>query len=384
MTNTTIVNLIKYAPILSPEDNIRRAVGLIRVCESSSLLVVDYGQVIGTLSEESITAFLAKSEDYKAALSEPIWQLITPGVTLINSSASVKQAAEIFTSSGCDVLPVIDNSAAFIGVLYRRDLVGLMTRNLRPPTVAGMATPLGVYLTTGSQSGGAGSLGLFLTGAALMLMMAIASFSVDSMVNLASKLTHMPFNHYLPSPTPTARFFIYDIVFYASVALTAGITLFLLHISPLAGFHAAEHMTVHAIEAGEELSSDIVRRMPRVHPRCGTNLLAAASIFLILTSKLSGQLAVLFAMMVVFLGWRTVGGWMQYYATTKTPSEKQLANGVAAGNELLDKYMANPNQKVTGFGKVWSMGFLQTSAGMASMFGVLSLLQLIFKVKLVP
>ena len=339
MTNKTIANLIKGAPVLTPEDNIRRAVGLIRACESSSLLVVQYGQVIGTVTEQTITAFLAQAQDNDIALSARVAPLISQGVTLINSSATLRQAAELFTSTGADVLPVIDNSAAFLGVLYRRDLVGLMTRNLRPPTVAGMATPLGVYLTTGSQSGGAGSFGLFLTGASLMLMMSIATSSVDGLVTLLSKLTHMRFDLYLAAPPLTTRFSVFDLVFYISVALTVGITLFLLHISPLAGFHAAEHMTVHAIEAGEELSSEVVRGMPRVHPRCGTNLLAASSVFLIITSKLSGQLAVLMAMLVVFLGWRTIGGWMQYYATTKTPTEKQLANGVAAGNELLDKYM---------------------------------------------
>ena len=75
---------------------------------------------------------------------------------------------------------------------------------------------------------------------------------------------------------------------------------------------------------------------------------------------------------------------MQYYATTRTPSEKQLANGVAAGNELLDKYMADPYRRVTNFGRVWNMGFMQTSAGMAAMFSVLSLLQAVFKIHLTP
>lgn len=384
MTNKNIANLIKGAPALSPDDNIRRAVGLIRTCNSSSLLVISYGQVIGTVTEQSIAAYLAQAEDIEVALSTRVEPLITQGVTLINSSATQRQAAELFAASGTDVLPVIDNSAMFLGVLYRRDLVGLMTRNLRPPTVAGMATPLGVYLTTGAQSGGAGSFGLFLTGASLMLMMTIATLSVDGLVSLLSKLTRMRFDLYIAYPPSTGRFTVFDLVLYGAVALTLGLTLLLLRLSPLAGFHGAEHMTVHAIEAGEELSPDIVRHMPRVHPRCGTNLLAGAGLFMIITSKLSGDFAVLLAMLVVFFGWRTIGGWMQYYATTKIPNEKQLANGVAAGNELLDKYMDDPNHRVTGYGRVWNMGFIQTSGGMAAMFGILSLLQMMLKIRLTP
>jgi uncharacterized protein YqhQ len=33
---------------------------------------------------------------------------------------------------------------------------------------------------------------------------------------------------------------------------------------------------VHAIERGEPLLAESVRAMPRVHPRCGTNIVAAA------------------------------------------------------------------------------------------------------------
>ncbi len=33
-------------------------------------------------------------------------------------------------------------------------------------------------------------------------------------------------------------------------------------------------MVVHAIEEGEDLTLEKVRPMPRVHPRCGTNLVA--------------------------------------------------------------------------------------------------------------
>ena len=38
-------------------------------------------------------------------------------------------------------------------------------------------------------------------------------------------------------------------------------------------YHGAEHMSIHAYEAGEPLSIESVRRYPPEHPRCGTSFL---------------------------------------------------------------------------------------------------------------
>ena len=38
-------------------------------------------------------------------------------------------------------------------------------------------------------------------------------------------------------------------------------------------YHGAEHMTIHALEAGDPLVVDAVRRHPTAHPRCGTEFL---------------------------------------------------------------------------------------------------------------
>jgi uncharacterized protein YqhQ len=48
-------------------------------------------------------------------------------------------------------------------------------------------------------------------------------------------------------------------------------------------------MVVHAIERGEPLVLEVVRRMPRVHPRCGTNLVAGIALFLGLANFLQGM-----------------------------------------------------------------------------------------------
>lgn len=375
--NTGVSQLTKSAPILTPDDTLRRAAGLIRASGASRVLVHEQGRIIGAVTERSVAAFLANSDDTEAVLDSPVRPLVEPNVVLVSSAASLRDAARIFVSSDSDVLPVIDRQGAYQGVIYRSDVVGLLTQNLRPPTVAGMATPLGVYLTTGSMSGGAGSLGLFLTGASLALMITIAGLVVDWLMKLFGTVTGIKIGVLLASVPLSQHPNLYDIPFYVSIVLSVLLFFVMLRLSPLSGYHAAEHMTVHAMEAGEALTAENVRNMPRVHPRCGTNLLAAAGVFLIIATRISSEFGVLVGLLVVVIGWRTVGGWLQYFVTTSRPSDRQLANGVAAGNELLRRYQEQPNVQLYGFRRIWKLGFIQTAAGM---FSMLWLVQTVLKV----
>lgn len=371
MTDRNILQLVRNTPVLNPEDTVRRAAGLVREFEGSELPVSRFGQVAGMVTERAIAAYLAAAEDLESALEAPVEPLVAGSPVLINSSSTLKGAASAFASAGTDTLPVIDNDSRFLGVLLRRDVIGLLTRTMRPPTVAGMATPLGVFLTTGSHTGGAGNLGLFLTGASLALMMFLSFLIVDGLAKLFGAFTGLPIVPLLASPPLTAMLNIYDLAFYVTTALSVVVFGVLLRLSPLSGYHAAEHMTVHAIEIGETLTVDAVRRMPRVHPRCGTNLLAAAGVFMIIVSRLSGGAAVMIALIVVVIGWRTVGGWLQYLVTTRNPNERQLASGVAAGTQLLERFQERPNHHLTGIERIWRIGFLQTAAGMATGYTIL-------------
>lgn len=38
-------------------------------------------------------------------------------------------------------------------------------------------------------------------------------------------------------------------------------------------YHGAEHMTIFAYESGDELTTELARSQPRLHPRCGTSFL---------------------------------------------------------------------------------------------------------------
>jgi len=54
-------------------------------------------------------------------------------------------------------------------------------------------------------------------------------------------------------------------------------------------YHGAEHMTIHALEAGDALTTDNVRRYPTAHPRCGTEFLVVVIILSIFAFSLVGR-----------------------------------------------------------------------------------------------
>lgn len=54
-------------------------------------------------------------------------------------------------------------------------------------------------------------------------------------------------------------------------------------------YHGAEHMTIHALEAGDPLSTDAVRRYPTAHPRCGTEFLVVVIALSIVAFSLVGR-----------------------------------------------------------------------------------------------
>lgn len=56
-------------------------------------------------------------------------------------------------------------------------------------------------------------------------------------------------------------------------------------------YHGAEHMTIHALEADQPLTTDNVRRHPTAHPRCGTEFLVVLIILSIIAFTLVGRQA---------------------------------------------------------------------------------------------
>ncbi len=54
-------------------------------------------------------------------------------------------------------------------------------------------------------------------------------------------------------------------------------------------YHGAEHMTIHALEAGRDLVPAEVRQFPTAHPRCGTEFLVVVIALSIVAFSLVGR-----------------------------------------------------------------------------------------------
>ena len=54
-------------------------------------------------------------------------------------------------------------------------------------------------------------------------------------------------------------------------------------------YHGAEHMSIHALEAGDPLTVEAVRRYPTAHPRCGTEFLVVVILVSIVVFSLVGR-----------------------------------------------------------------------------------------------
>jgi uncharacterized protein YqhQ len=54
-------------------------------------------------------------------------------------------------------------------------------------------------------------------------------------------------------------------------------------------YHGAEHMTIHALEAGDPLRPEAIRKYPTAHPRCGTEFLVVVILLSIIAFSLVGK-----------------------------------------------------------------------------------------------
>ena len=57
-------------------------------------------------------------------------------------------------------------------------------------------------------------------------------------------------------------------------------------------YHGAEHKTIHALEAGDPLTTDAVRKYPTAHPRCGTEFLVIVLVLSIIAFSIVGRQSV--------------------------------------------------------------------------------------------
>ncbi len=266
----------------------------------------------------------------------------------------------------CSALPVIDGEGRYRGMISRADVVAALGQQVRPPVVGGMATPLGVWLTTGNLSAGAPLLGLFLSGVVLAccymfshlaLLIGLSALNPQWAVLQASG--RLAANAGVPLTLNLLVALAQYGIFFAAMRLL-----------PMSGIHAAEHQTVWAIERGLPLTPEIVGEMPRAHPRCGTNLVALLGLILITFQHLpladprfAPDLALL-TLIFIFFFWRSFGTAIQILFTTRPATRKQLESGIRAGEALLEKYQQQPHIMGSFSSRLLHSGLAPAAAGM--------------------
>lgn len=379
----TASQVMRRVPALSPEARVAVAIEMIKASPYRAVPVIGAaGRLVGMVTEAGLSRTLlrastpeARAKVRESAVRETMeacdwWTVpMTP----------VSEVSWLFDHTHRDVLPVLGSDSLFYGLIGRGDLVQELSRPFQPPTIGGMATPLGVYLTTGRVSGGAGTLGLMLTGVFM------ATISVVALALILYIDSHLP-PLSLPPPLLAALAIIPEAVRTAVGgvvgSLLGTLPLFLaLRFSPIAGYHAAEHQVVHAVERGEPLLVEAVRAMPRVHPRCGTNIVAA--VFLATTvftafSALPGGLNLLAAGLAALLYWRSLGSWLQQHVTTRAASDSQIESAIFAAREVLARHSSAPDAASPPLTRLWRMGLPQILIGFSTVILFTSVLAWLF------
>ncbi|MFN3652482.1 MAG: DUF1385 domain-containing protein [Armatimonadota bacterium] len=362
----TIGLLAVRTPSLHPSDSVGKAAELLRASTVKAVPVAADGRLVGLVTPESISELLAQPElpPDRARVGD----LAFESYVVLPEAMSAAAALEVFRANGLRHAPVLDSLGGVIGVVGEAELASAVCGRIRPPIIGGMATPFGVYLTGGGVRGGVGDFALMSTGMYLGLLSVVAELVSAQLLSpdgwLDRWLTSGPTLAMVPVPL-------------LQMLLMFGMFGLLFRLSWVTGFHAAEHQVVHAIEAGDDLLPEIVRAKPRVHPRCGTNLVAGVMVASTVwwLNPILGDLVPVLTLVATLYFWRRLGGVLQQYVTTRPATLRQLENGIAAGQELMEKYQVQPGERLSFPRRVWNMGILQVFSGFATLFALLALIQ---------
>ena len=319
-----VSDILRIVAPLTSEASLENAATRMHESGCSVLPIVSGSTIKGILTDVDLYQALADDIPPSTAVEKVLWRK----ANIIASTESCEIALEKLGKSEERVLVVVDEIGFVLGVASGADIFADITKELRPKMVGGMATPFGVYLTNGGIRAGVSSEGLFVLGSIIFLTFSFVGFLS----------VYVARNVVLPTfGLDVARYFVTPATIIGFLAI--------IRLSPIAGIHAAEHMVVHAIERGEKLHKSIVRRMPRVHPRCGTNLAVGISVFVGLSNAgwiKDPEMNLFFAILMTLIWWKPIGSFVQFFFTTKPPTDAQLEMGLKSGRELLRKYKKKP------------------------------------------
>jgi CBS domain-containing protein len=370
----TLRGLLRQGPLPAPEDSVERTLHLMRTYGVEALPVTLDGHLMGLVGRETLLRYVKErglDDEVKWAsvgdFIEPAEETVAPETPL----DTLRKRWHSRLDQALPALPVVDQTGYCLGYIHPLDLF-FPEPMLRPqlPPIGGMATLFGVYLTDGRIQAGASNLALVATGAFMGLLILgslwLSSWGLERLALVIPFIPRWVFN--MNAALQEAHPW-----WSACAVCVRSVVIFpyllLMRFSVLAGYHAAEHQTVHAIERQEPLVVAVVRRMPRVHPRCGTNLVAAMGIFAFVAELAScfpwlQDAAIVLAGVVTLFTWRRVGAFLQAWFTTRPASVHQLEKGIQAGQELIERYLQSYPMRPHILRKIWCMGLLQALIGM--------------------
>jgi hypothetical protein len=344
------------------------------------LPVVLHGRLVGVVGYEQIAPMLAEGP-YSASLRrQTVADVMVQPQVVADANETVTSLCRRFARSLVTTVSVVGPEGEYLGTVFIGDLVAPGGPPPYPARVGGMATPFGVYLTNGRVRGGVNDIALFSAGVVLGLLSTAACAIATALFWLATQM------HILSVPggitlsdladVPDTVSGLPGILWTVAVLITF---MLLMRATRMAAFHAAEHQAVHAMERQEQLTPETLARMPRPHPRCGTNIWVASLLYcsllqaLLFTRYFDVTTAGIFAAVITLFLWRRVGAVVQQLFTTRPAGEAELRSGIHAAEQLMQRYLETPPGKTKPLQRIWCMGMIQSACGMMSVLGILQL-----------
>ncbi len=332
-------------------------------------VVDDAGRLLGVVSEAAVRRALG-SANRAEVIQRDVMALLETSPSVLPETARIADAVQMLTQGPSGMILVVDERSHLLGGVFWHDVFDTARRPVTFQSIGGMATPFGIHLAAGNVQAGVRSWGLVGSGVCLGLMLAAAYLLVGAVCwmvdyHLGTDYLHLWSRLDPPSQTVGA------LVWLGVQGLAAVVFLAVLWMSPLTRYHGAEHQVVHALERGEPLTPAVVARMPRVHPRCGTNVLAAVALFgavvglvTALSPWSSGTiLGSVLGAVITLRVWRRLGDWLQAHVTTREPNDHQRVHAIEVAQELQEQYSVAANCAPSKLARVWASGVPQVGVG---------------------